>query len=446
MSEFTDQLQQASFRGVPFGVEVHDGRFGRRLAPHEYPKRDKPWLEDLGRGMRRISIVGFLITDSGIYGGGDVFSQLEALIAACEAEGSGTLVHPLLGELTVSIPEDGLNVTGRWDEGRRLGFTLNCFESGEREFPGSSANTGEATNDAADELDSAASGDFFSTVFDALQNGASVVQMALFTATSWISNIALYAADATSLFNMIVELPGNFGRYFSGRLLGFAGQLAQVVGATVDSLISEGVTERANITACNKTLLSAANGTNPTPMAVAGQACAAALLAATANPADAVRILTALFNFYPARPTAPSISGQSEATVQTAMGSMLRRAGLSALARATATYQPASADDAANLRGAMADLFDLEIDTAGNFGDDNSYAALRALRAAVILDLDTRGGGLPSLQTVTNNAPMPSLVIAQRLYQDANRSDELVIEANPAHPAFMPTSFKALGA
>ena len=45
---------------------------------------------------------------------------------------------------------------------------------------------------------------------------------------------------------------------------------------------------------------------------------------------------------------------------------------------------------------------------------------------------------------VTVPAGLPSLVLAHRLYQDAERADELVSAANPRHPAFMPTGFRAL--
>jgi prophage DNA circulation protein len=110
----------------------------------------------------------------------------------------------------------------------------------------------------------------------------------------------------------------------------------------------------------------------------------------------------------------------------------------------TAIYQPSSADDAASIKDSVAQLFDAEIETAGDNGDDVSYEALRTCRAAIILDLDTRGAALPQLRNVVSTTPQPSLVLAQRLYQDAGRSDELITEADPVHPLFMPTSFMAL--
>lgn len=46
-SGWRDRLRDASFRGVPFSVDDDDASFGRRVQLHEYPKRDKPYTEDL---------------------------------------------------------------------------------------------------------------------------------------------------------------------------------------------------------------------------------------------------------------------------------------------------------------------------------------------------------------------------------------------------------------
>ncbi|EPH1720558.1 DNA circularization N-terminal domain-containing protein, partial [Klebsiella quasipneumoniae] len=137
------KLRPSSFRGVPFAVIAEEGSHGRRQAVHEYPYRDTAWIEDMGRGVRRIVIRGFIIQDSQLYGGGDVISQRQALIAACEEKGSGTLIHPTLGEMTVSVPENGLRLSGSADSGRVFEFTLMVIESGVKVFAitGSSASS-----------------------------------------------------------------------------------------------------------------------------------------------------------------------------------------------------------------------------------------------------------------------------------------------------------------
>ena len=54
MSVLTEQLQKASFRGVPFEVTSASLTAGRRTVVHEYPQRDKPYVEDLGRASRKL--------------------------------------------------------------------------------------------------------------------------------------------------------------------------------------------------------------------------------------------------------------------------------------------------------------------------------------------------------------------------------------------------------
>lgn len=176
----------------------------------------------------------------------------------------------------------------------------------------------------------------------------------------------------------------------------------------------------------------------------AAQAVAAALLAATTRPSDAIRMLTTLATFTPSAPTSGSGVGAARATMQTGCGEIFRRAALVALCRASAQYQPSSFNDALAMRQRICDLLDAEILIAGNEGADATFNALRTLRAAVVRDLTQRGANLAALMTVASPNVVPAPVIAQKVYRDSTRADELVAEANPPHPAFMPISFTAL--
>jgi prophage DNA circulation protein len=182
----------------------------------------------------------------------------------------------------------------------------------------------------------------------------------------------------------------------------------------------------------------------PLDFAASAQALVASIRDDSIDPADAIRMLTTLYTFVPDDQTSSSAIGTAMATMQSAAGDLFRRAAVVALARAAAAYQPVSADDAAGIRTIVCDALDAEITVAGNQGEDATFNALRAVRAAVIKDLTTRGAGLASIETVSTNLPVPAPVLAHRLYQDPARADELVMQANPVHPAFMPISFKAL--
>ncbi|POR52752.1 hypothetical protein B0G62_10449 [Paraburkholderia eburnea] len=179
-------------------------------------------------------------------------------------------------------------------------------------------------------------------------------------------------------------------------------------------------------------------------LASATQALAAALLASAIDPADGVRLLSNLSNFQPNAVTSSSVVGASMAAMQDACGDLCRRAAVVAACRAAASYQPASTTDAKNLQNAVLQLLDAEILIAGNQGEDDVFTALRALRAAVVQDLQTRAAGLPGTIVVNVPAALPAPALAQRLYRDPTRADELVTESGAPHPAFLPPGFTAL--
>lgn len=439
------ELQPASFRGVPFGVLLGESKFGRGVALHEYPFRDTQWVEDLGRGTRKFSIQGFLITDSIIYGGGDVSAQRTALIGAVETKGPGTLIHPTIGRLQVSIPDDGLSISDRLDAAGYAEFTLFCYEAGERVFPGAAADAADDSASAADAVDEGAETDFIDDVIDAVEYGESVISMAVSVASRWVGTLDRLAFDATGIFNMAARLPGPFGRFFNGALVGYAGGLlASPVVLTLEGLVLSGTQARAQVVAAGVNLVTVSSTQNPAGVPAAARAAVAALVAATQNPADGIRLLTQLADFHPAIPTGTSVVGQAAATMQTAFAALLRRSAAAALIRVSADYQPQSEEDANHVRLTVCDLLDAEAVHAGDDQDDASYKALASARGAVATDLDARGAQLPPMRQFNFAISMPSLVIAYRLYQDTTRADQLADMAGPAHPAFMPLSFKAL--
>lgn len=160
---------------------------------------------------------------------------------------------------------------------------------------------------------------------------------------------------------------------------------------------------------------------NLSGIADAGFALAQALTASVTDPADQVRLLLEMTGSVPNNP----------------FGHALRRMALTQASVACAAYQPTSYDDALALRELVCGALDAEINAAGDAGDDEVYAAFRALRIAVALDLRTRGDQLPRLRTVTVPV-LPPEVLAYRLYGDATRANDLVARSDPSNPLFMP--------
>jgi prophage DNA circulation protein len=90
--------------------------------------------------------------------------------------------------------------------------------------------------------------------------------------------------------------------------------------------------------------------------------------------------------------------------------------------------------------------FETAILVAADNGDNVAYEALIALQGAIANDLGSRARPLPRLVSYSFPQRMPSLWLAQRLYQDPSRTDQLVGENRPVHPAFMPATGTALSA
>jgi prophage DNA circulation protein len=88
--------QPASFRGVVFHVETGNRTSGRRIVPHEYPKRDQNYSEDMGLTAPRVSFTGYLVYRPNTPGNmADYVTQRMLLKNALEAPDAGRLIHPV---------------------------------------------------------------------------------------------------------------------------------------------------------------------------------------------------------------------------------------------------------------------------------------------------------------------------------------------------------------
>jgi prophage DNA circulation protein len=141
-------LQPASYMGAQFHVEVGGQGGGRRNALHEYPKRDIPWAEDMGRRAHHWHITGYII-------GPDYLAARDDLMAACDAGVSGTLVHPTIGAVTANC--DTYLMSESRERGGFCTFEMDFVETGSLNSTGVSTNTQAAANSSASSLGSASS-------------------------------------------------------------------------------------------------------------------------------------------------------------------------------------------------------------------------------------------------------------------------------------------------
>lgn len=456
-------LQQASWRGIPFAVRASLIRRGRRVAIHEYPFRDDVWVEDLGRGTRMVSFSAFLIGD-------DVFAQRDAMAAAAETAGSGSLVHPSLGAMTATLVE--FSAGERADLGRVVEIEFSFIQGSQDQplYPTTVISTQSAVGAASTSGLASFASDFQTDISSAVAVGYSAIQGAIGSVVGFaaqivgtpqallllgetvaslpaaVVSVVLSAAgsvlglvnDAGITFGAVAGLVGVYGRYAGG---GVTTPLPSTATAAsqIETLTANRASVQTTIAAVLTTAISA-----PAALPAAIETAVVAFQDCVASPADQLRLLASLAGFNPIITASTAPIGAAIEGLQVSFAALVRRTACAALATAAAAYQPSSYDDAMAQLDTVTTLLDDETLSAADAGDTASFLALRTLRTAVADDLITRGAQLASLMTVTTPLPMPSLTLAYRLYGDATRSDDLIARANPVHPLFMPTSFKAL--
>lgn len=145
-------LVAGSFRGVPFRTVTADFKVGRRNVVHEYPQRDIPYVDDLGRRARRFVVEAYVVGD-------DYLDQRDALVRAFEEGGPGELIHPRYGILRVSIDGEASFKEDR-DHNGIARISVTFVEDGLNNFPQVSANTVSQVEAATNAADEAAEQDF----------------------------------------------------------------------------------------------------------------------------------------------------------------------------------------------------------------------------------------------------------------------------------------------
>ena len=141
-------LQPASYNGVPFYVEAESRASGRRIVAHEFPKKDIPYSEDMGRRIRRFAVTAYIIYSPVL--DPDWEAHRDDLIRELEFEGNGTLQLPtLVNEDVVTVVVDTYSLTEHREKGGYCEFQIAFTEAGQA--PSAFVGT-----DTASSLDAAA--------------------------------------------------------------------------------------------------------------------------------------------------------------------------------------------------------------------------------------------------------------------------------------------------
>jgi prophage DNA circulation protein len=395
-TSLSKDLRPASFRGVPFQVDASELEVGRRVEVHEYPQRDKPHAEDLGRLARGINVDGFVV-------GADYLAQAKRLSDALEEAGPGALVHPWLGDMMVSLRGDPVRVMFN----TQLGYariSMSFVEAGELVFPVAGSSTPSVTRLAASELEAAAVTDFANSfTVDGYQD---------FVATN-------AAAGLTGAVDVVSgsKVPGMdaFGYATQG-----AAMLSDVLSMVSNPLLL------ANTVVSYLGVASYVGNLDPYVSAGKGWVSLAQSL---------VRMAQLAGFLPPAAPTVYTPSRQQAYVNSRAINALFRQVLLAQAVGASSVASASVYDDSKLLRDRLTAAMDAESLTAS----DGAYTALQAARSAVWQDLTDRSRDGARLTSRTPSETVPALVLAYDLYEDASRDAEICTRnAAVRHPGFVP--------
>lgn len=396
MATFEEKLLPASFRGVPFNATASTLTIGRRTHVFEYPQRDKPFVEDLGKSAREITLTA-------VFAGPEYITGMNRLLEAMEQEGSGVLVHPMLGSMTVT-PKATTKVTYSTT---KLGFSsaeLVFVESGDYVFPTSSNDTAAVSASASETLKQSAL-DAFLDKFD-LSGAQDFVKAAVTGNLSKFFELSDYK-ELCRLFSVsdeMSELSAKAISLVSSDVEVFAKTVADAFGY---SRLAYSVNNWRRVTRLLSRLVRSDGMNND--------------------------YQTGQVSDEEARTTAQSSTLQSlarQTLLAEAVSASAKVGGDEDTAEGGIAYEDMIAIRDQVLAALDAEMLETE--------SDDVYLALENARAAVSDDMTTRAQDSARLITVTPPEVQPALVVAYNFYEDAAREKEIIDRNGIRHGGFVP--------
>jgi len=382
-----DDLRAGTFRGAPFQIDRHNVSGGRRVAVHEYPQREQPWVEDLGRKADGFSLELYVL-------GLDYFDARDRLEAALREPGPGTLVHPYLGTLRVAVRSYRLRESTR--EGGIARFSVDFVEAGEQREPKAETDTPSVVTDKADQAKAAAESAFADSF-----SASGQPEFVRDEAESLLSD----ATDALEAAADAVPTLPEAAAAFRDSLSAFSNQVQDLV-------------------------------LKPLELAQEVTGLMTDLAGIVERPSEALRMYEQFSGFgddaKPVPQTTPARIQQGDN--QGAIHGLIQDAAAIGAARASSRQTWPSFDDAIATRDRIAERLDDRAEVAF----DERYRTMADLRVAVVRDITARGADLARLGHYTPPQVMPALVLAHRIHGDASRDAEIVERNDVRHPTFVP--------
>lgn len=428
----------ASFRGVSFWVESSDLSVGRRTVTHQYPQRDEPFTEDLGRAAREYRFSAFVL-------GEDYIEQAKKLREALEKPGAATLVHPEFGEIQV-VAQPGASMSFSQSM-RRANFSLAFVEAGLNAFPTPEGASQQASRAAADQVSEAAADSFEDSL--TLDDIEDFVQDALngdlldaldIISNSEIAKVLDFADRVSDLANDAISLVRGGPKAFATKLMGALGlsRLATTVAGW----------QRVGKSLC--ALADDLRGDEDEPVystvkpksaeVIESNRKAVYSLCRQAVLVQAVGVSTLIGTDVDSTVASSSIlPDEGEAVVDSGTGAT--EVGTVTSSGSFSSSPTISYDEMLEARERIVGRLEEEM---LDVEDDRVFMALREAATAVSKDLSSRAEEQARLYDYDAGAVLPSCVTAMELYGDATRAQEIVVRNGVTNPLFCPNVLKVL--
>jgi hypothetical protein len=411
---------EGSFRGFPFLYSRERKPGGQRGPLHEYPDRDEPYFEGLGRKAKQYDLTIYFIGTGGDRTGTTADIQADGFEALLWGGKPGPLLLGLRRETVWARSWDRERTA---DKSGWVQFQVTFVEAGRNQYPASQTSWLHTLLDKA----VAAATDFGNALGDALEAAGLPLEVA--------ADLVDSANTLVGVLNVAAQLaggglaPSSVLAAASALTAGFAGTLPGIAGPALDTL------ELADSTTA----------------LLASWADAIANAGDNQTNGDLGRSIDALFTVYDqaAAIALPEVSTPTRAVElanDTAWWAAVRRLALAQAARLAARLTFSSYDDAVALRTRFADAFDAEVNQAS--GADGTREALADLQSTTLLAISAAGADKARLVPYQVPAPRTAVGLAQLFYPDdpdvASRAAELAARNGVVHPSFMPTQGERL--
>ncbi|QXH96121.1 DNA circularization N-terminal domain-containing protein [Pseudomonas ogarae] len=406
--DWRKELLPASFRGINFLIPQASVPVGQKGQLHEYPQRDEPFFEQLGKQAQVHTMTAWVIGD-------DCFERRDKLLEALQTPGPGELVHPWLGRMQVKVGD--CKVSHELTAGGMVSFDLTFYPDKPLTFPTAKVNSQQQVVKASDSM--------LGSALERYKQAMAKVDQArlgLLRLRNSLSNVyaviqqqfAPFVGVFTNLTGFVQSLmnsPGALSSLFSSYFSDFSLQ---------DSAFSDTSSSYKNAVATTTQQTEAVSAINS--VSQSGGIDSAAAAQATANLVqDALLVQVALIISEMPIASQPVSSGSTPSVEQQAILPAVRP-------------EVPVADDVLQLRDSLSDA----IFEASLKADPAHYVVMNTLRQTLVKHLTAVAESGVRLVDITPPETMSALVLAYQRFGDATRSAEVVQRNRIRHPGFVP--------